>query len=543
MKRCMIFVFGLLFIGSPALAQEKPDDKKSDSLPGWQLPSPKVQMEMDSELIPVGKGAIFVPAMTDPGSEPPYVVISGTEVVSRTPSGSKTILPPGKYTVLVGSGVESQMLSHQVEVFEGHCALVEPDWTGMVVRVVDRHGMQFRGVYEIFALPGGEDFGLGLGADETRGESLRTWLLPAGRYMIVKSGETARARTDFLTVVLTKGELTNFTLVQDEEVGNFLGGGVVDRGVGKTEIENWRLGLVIGGDLSWNRADNVIGRDFGNTITVNAFIDWSMRYLDPDHSIYMRLQVDEGQTVQPGQDFLAWRQKTNDEVDLDAIYTYRLLPWLGPYVRFGLDTNLFPGWKTFDRLGQDLERDVVILDSDGRTIGRQRPPPSVDTWELRLADSFDPLELKEGMGASFDLSPLQVLDFHLRVGVGARHYLVRSLLKARQKDNQDEIETCREDNCFEQVDSSNLLGLEATFIGSARVTRWFMIDTELDTLVPFASTEDNKYPVINWKNTISIRLVSFASVAYVVRLDYDKQLSSNLQFEQRVLLRFTFDIL
>ena len=543
MKRCMIFVFGLLLMGSPALAQEKPDDKKPESLPGWQLPSPQVQMEMDSELVPVGKGAIFVPAMTDPGSEPPYVVISNSEVVSRTPSGSKTIVPPGKYTVLVGSGVESQMLSHQIEVFEGHCALVEPDWTGMVVSVVDQHGMQFRGVYEIFALPGGEDFGLGLGADETRGESLRTWLLPAGRYMIVKSGETARARTDFLTVVLTKGELTSFTLVQDEDAGNFLGGGVVDCGVGKTEIENWRLGLVIGGDLSWNRADNVSGRDFGNTITVNAFIDWSMRYLDPDHSIYMRLQVDEGQTVQPGQDFLAWRQKTNDEVDLDAIYTYRLLPWLGPYVRFGLDTNLFPGWKTFDRLGQDLERDVVILDSDGRTIGRQRPPPSVDTWELRLADSFDPLELKEGMGASFDLSPLQILDFHLRVGVGARHYLVRSLLKARQKDNQDEIETCREDNCFEQVDSSNLLGLEATFIGSARVTRWLMIDTELDTLVPFASTEDNKYPVINWKNTISIRLVSFASVAYVVRLDYDKQLSSHLQFEQRVLLRFTFDIL
>ncbi|MBW1807967.1 MAG: hypothetical protein JRJ87_07195 [Deltaproteobacteria bacterium] len=435
------------------------------------------------------------------------------------------------------------MLPHQVEVFEGHCTLVQPDWTGMVVRVVDRHGMQFRGVYEMFVLPSGEDFGLGLGADETRGESLRTWLLPPGRYMIVKSGETSRARTDFLTVVLAKGELTNFTLVQNEEDGNFLGGGVVDRGEGKTEFENWRLGLVIGGDLSWNRADNVIGRDFGNTITVNAFVDWSMRYLDPDHSVYMRMQVDEGQTVQPGQDFLAWRQKTNDEVDLDAIYTYRLLPWLGPYVRFGLDTNLFPGWKTFDRLGQDQERDVVILDSDGRTIGRQRPPPSVDTWELRLADSFDPLELKEGLGVSFDLAPLQVLDFHLRIGVGARHYLVRSLLKARQQDELDPIETCREDNCFEQVDSSNLLGLEATFIGSARVSRWFMIDTELDTLVPFASTEANKYPVINWKNTISIRLVSFASVAYVVRVDYDKQLSSNLQFEQRILLRFTFDIL
>jgi hypothetical protein len=37
--------------------------------------------------------------------------------------------------------------------------------------------------------------------------------------------------------------------------------------------------------------------------------------------------------------------------------------------------------------------------------------------------------------------------------------------------------------------------------------------------------------------------VSFASLAYVVRLDYDKQLSERLQAEQRILLRFTFDIL
>ena len=47
---------------------------------------------------------------------------------------------------------------------------------------------------------------------------------------------------------------------------------------------------------------------------------------------------------------------------------------------------------------------------------------------------------------------------------------------------------------------------------------------------------------MTWKNTLSLRLVSFASVAYVVKLAYNKQLSEFLQFEQRVLLRFTFDI-
>lgn len=516
----------------PPVAPTAGEDQPPPAPPGWQQPCPRVQMEMDEELIPLGKGAVFVPAMTDPAAEPPYQVRSEGELVSRTPTGSKTILVPGRYEILVGSGVESQMLSQEVEVFEGHCTLVEPRWAGMVVRVVDQHGMQFRGVYEIFALPGGENYGLGLGADETRGETLRTWLLPPGRYMIVRAGETPRARTDFLTVRLEAGELVVFTLVQDEEDGHFLGGGVLDRGEGKTEFKNWRLGLLVGGDLLWNRNDQVVGRDFGNAITFNAFVDFSTRYLDPDHLFYLRLQVDEGQSAQPGQDL----QKTVDEVDLDAIYTYRLLTWLGPYVRLGLDTNLFPGTKLFG----EQEREVVVLDNTS--------PPSILQHkmvdELRLADSFDPLELKEGVGASFDLSPWQMLDFHLRVGFGARQYLVRSLLKQREHKQDDQVVICREEDveCFQEADPSNLLGLEATLIGSARLTRWLMIDTELDTLVPFISSERND-PIINWKNTISFRLVSFASLAYVIRLDLDKQLSEYLQAEQRILLRFTFDIL
>jgi len=503
--------------------------KPESAPPGWQLPAPRVQMEMDSDLIPVGKGAVFVPAMTDPAGEPPYLIISGGEEVARTPTGSKTILAPGKYTVLVGSGVEDQMLVHPVEVFEGHCLLIQPDWSGLLVRVVDQHGVQIRGVYEVFALPGGEDFGLGLGADETRGETLRTWLLKPGRYMIVRSGETPRARTDFLTVRLVPGELAHFTLVQDEE-GRFLGGGVVDFGEGKTEYQNWRLGLIIGGDMLWNRNDNVAGRDFGNSITLNAFLDWSMRYLDPNHLIYMRLQVDEGQTAQPGQDL----QKTIDEVDLDAIYTYRLLSWLGPYVRFGLDTNLFPGWKDFELSNQQ----VAVVDN-GMVTDLFR------TNELRLADSFDPLELKEGAGASFDLSPHLILDLHLRLGFGARQYLTQSLLAAREHRSDDLVAQCQDVNvkCYNRVDPSNLIGLEATLIASARLTRWLMIDTELDSLIPFFSSEETNDPVINWKNTISLRLVSFASLAYVIRLDYDKQLSEFIQAEQRILLRFTFDIL
>ncbi len=511
------------------------EDKKQFTPPGWLLPEPKIQMDMDAELVPVGKGAVFVPAMSESAAEPPYVVLdSNGELVARSPTGKKAILTPGNYTVRVGSGVEGQMMLHPVEVFEGHVSLVDADWSGIIVRVVDEHGVQIRGTYEMFALPSGEDFGLGLGADETRGETLRTWLLRPGRYMIVRAGETPRARTDFVTVRLRAGELVHYTLVQDEE-GNFKGGGVVDRWEGRTEIKNWRLGLIVGGDLLWNRNDHVPGRSPGNSTTFNAFVDFSLRYLDPHHLAYFRLQVDEGgQAFQNiGTDFsdLEW-SKTIDEVDLDAIYTYRFLSWLGPYIRFGLNTNLFRGVRSFG----SNDRDVVILDENLNEESRFVRPTQID-----LADSFDPLELKEGVGVSFDLSPSLLLDLHLRIGVGARHNLVRSLLIERESEQPADM--CSDAMCFVRARSSNLLGAEATLIGSARLTRWVLIDTELDSLIPFVSSEGSSEPVINWKNTISLRLVSFASIAYVVKLDYNKQLSDFLQFEQRVLLRFTFDIL
>lgn len=501
---------------------------------GWLRPPPRVQLEMDPQLIPIGKGAIFVPAMSEPAVEPQVLIVAPSgEEVAQAPTGQKIILPPGHYEVRVGSGVLEQQIRMQAEVHEGHTTLIEPEWAGLIVRVVDTRGIQFRGTYEVFALPVGEDYGLGLGADETLGESLRTWLLRPGRYMIVRSGESPRARTDFLTVRLAPGELIHFTLVQDQQ-GTFHGGGVVDRWEGRTEIQNWRVGLIVGGDLLWNRNDHVPGRASGNSTTFNAFVDTSLRYLDPNHLFYMRLQLDEGgQAFQDmGADLSDLQlSKTLDELDFDALYTYRLLSWLGPYVRFGMNSNLFPGVRRFD----PPNKDVVVLDRDLNLIERKVSPKLVD-----LAGSFDPLELKEGFGVSFDISPSLLFDIHLRVGVGARHTVVRSLLIEREA--SPDLPACADAVCLVQATPSNLLGAEATLIGSVRLFRWVLLDTELDSLLPFIASGSGSEPVVTWKNTLSLRLVSFASVAYVTNLAYNKQLSEELQFEQRVLLRFTFDI-
>ena len=70
--------------------------------PGWYLPPPKVQLEMDPDLVPVNRGAVFVPAMSESSAEPPYLVLQKDREIARTPCGKKTLLPPGSYTVRLG---------------------------------------------------------------------------------------------------------------------------------------------------------------------------------------------------------------------------------------------------------------------------------------------------------------------------------------------------------------------------------------------------------------------------------------------------------
>ena len=48
---------------------------------------------------------------------------------------------------------------------------------------------------------------------------------------------------------------------------------------------------------------------------------------------------------------------------------------------------------------------------------------------------------------------------------------------------------------------------------------------------------------MKWQMTVGFRLVSFASLNYIVDLAYDKELDEELQIRQRLLLRFSYEIL
>ena len=190
----------------------------------WSAPPGRVQLAEDPQLIPKGKGMLFVPMMSVPhGNEPSYQIYrkGGAHIGSASP-GSGVLLPPGSYRVRIGSGAISQMIRKTVEVMEGSSTLLKPDWSALVIDVIDQTRTPVSESYELYQEETQENFGQGLGIEEERGEKVRTWILKPGVYHVVKVGESFSTIRKF-SVRLEPGKLVQRDLVYDDDSGNYIG--------------------------------------------------------------------------------------------------------------------------------------------------------------------------------------------------------------------------------------------------------------------------------------------------------------------------------
>lgn len=67
-------------------------------------PDPELQLAKDPTLVPMGKGAIFVPYLVDSQREPRFSIYKNGFFVKDAEPGRRISLNPGKYEVHLGSG-------------------------------------------------------------------------------------------------------------------------------------------------------------------------------------------------------------------------------------------------------------------------------------------------------------------------------------------------------------------------------------------------------------------------------------------------------
>ena len=479
----------------------------------WSAPPGRVQLAEDPQLIRKGKGMLFVPMMSVPhGNEPSYQIYrKGGDLVGSASPGSGVLLPPGSYRVRIGSGAISQMIKKTVEVVEGSSTLLKPDWSALVIDVIDQTRTPVSESYELYQEETQENFGQGLGIEEERGEKVRTWLLKPGVYHVVRVGESFSTIRKF-SVRLEPGKLVQRDLVYDASSGNFIGfytRPMLPYGTARI-AKNVTSQTELSGSTLFHTSQNTAGEDMSST-SLSLQVFNRTRYSTEKHFANLRLIFEEGAT-QEGDD--AFR-KSIDKLELRGTYIYRVSTAFGPYLRGVLNTKLFRDYVSLER---PFEGDFIKYSARGDTLG------TIRETEVPLSPAFFPLRLRQGVGINSQLVRSFALNADVRLGFGARQtYVSDSFELASSQRSATELE-----NAFSR-------GFEAVFITDARLAKSINFDSEFDILIPGGNRDDW---VFSWQNRLRIFLTSFINLDLVGDLEREETLK-RLQGREQILLRFS----
>lgn len=495
------------------------------------------QYQSDPTPVMAGQGAVFLPALSQkPDREPTVAVLSHGQRVATGLMGRRIPLAPGKYQLDFGSGPASQHIIRDVEVVEGETTIVPPDWSALDVSVVNANFIPFLGTYELIRMSDREYLGVGYGVNEELGQKAQVWVLQAGLHKLIQSGSTYRARTNFSTVRLMAGMSVPFTLVQDEVTRDFLGAGVDERQLGRKVDSHWTIHSSIGGSaLLTSRSEGYSSAPAGSGLGIDVFTDNRAQFKMDSHLWMTRLEIEEGQTLtpilgpdnKPGSLLDGRLQSSKDRMYLNSVYIYQVLPWIGPYLRVGGETSLFNHYTYFSK-----PTTVVVNDVSGATIATHSGTDGLGVTQAELAGPFTPIQLKEGAGVNLRVLNNVFANLDLRSGLGSRQYLANGQLVAADNPSTSAFE-------MRQVQKTILTGVEFSALGLGRISRYLQLSTEFDILLPFEGLGATQ---MTWRNAVSLRLSSFASVTYTVNIVRQPNVNplEPLGTEQGLQLRFFY---
>ena len=478
----------------------------------WESTPISTQLEMDDILIPFGKGAIFCPSMTDPDNEPVYGVLQEGKMVQDSRTGHRIPLIPGIYTVVVGSGTLDQLIKKKVRVEEGATSLLKVDWSGLVIDVINESRTPVREYYEIFSIDTGDSYGIGQGVEEGMDEEIFTWLLPPGRYKIVKPGDNINAVVNFGTISLMPGELVHANLVIDSKSGDFLGFGYLTdvRQVTRSD-KKWRTRSELAGNtLLHYTPSSETGIESQASFT--ATFQWlsDARYENGRHIIPVWSNLEEGLSMEDDKVL----RKYIDKGELRLTYIYRFSDFLSPYIRVGAETRFFSTYHRFEE-----PTDYIQVDSKGDTMQVVR-----GVNEVKLGKGFSPAYFKQGVGVTSILIKSLPVNLNLRSGYGIR----RTIPGNAYIYNSDT-------NVLAPIIKTDTTGMEFLLLGDIRLGRYIILNSEFDILMPESKRKTWIYDV---ENRLRLNLTSNVSILFTMEYWKDENVET-VQSRYQTLLRFS----
>ena len=505
------------------------------------------QMAADPSVVKMGMGAIFVPVMSSPELEGEIEIMDTTwAVVASGVAGRKYSLLEGRYFALMGSGSHKQKIVRSVVVREGRVTPVLPDWSGLVVEVVNEKNAPFRGEYELARVDKFESYGRSFGRDPGLGEKLRTWTLKPGTYKIFGSGENYNTRNNYITVRLMPGELTRVVVVEEESSLRITGGGIDDFAAGEKISSHWKYGVDIGGTVDFNYVKNNLLESKADNRLILSLL-WGVRLAYKRDPVDWETRLDFNEGISIDSMTLSTLRSSADEARLQSIFTWRLLKRLGPYGRFEGTTGIIPEVVHAPTGTNEINHPFLILSADS-TFNYMTRASSFYTQR-----PFSPVLLETGAGINADLLTTRWIDARLLTGIGLTYERRRdefvlvtntAILDSSSKmgahlaevQGYADTATVLADNAFQRLE----VGPEVLLNTSLRLGRVISSVIEVKYFAPFKRV---MFPDVSVRTTVRWRVARLATLDYEFRytlVQPDDVKGTVDELRHRILARFSF---
>ncbi len=448
-----------------------PDKTKPVVVPvhanNWLAPKIEEQLSRDRTLIPMGKGAVFIPSYTEPRREPEVLLLDAVgKQVATGQTGERILLDSGDYTVRFGSGTTGQQITVPLRIQEGHTFVPDPQWAGMLVETLTPDGANIDGQYEVIRIEKWTNYGKGHGLKEERLQDTKTWLLPAGLYRISKPGEGFSSLRNYITVQLNPGELHKIEIIFDKIGGDFISGGTKTLTAKAKVDSNWTYGVRAGGNVNLTRETREGGiRKEAMQVSSDARLQVlydNVRYLGTTEIL-----LQDNFSKDKGQPFSV----TSDIAHARTNWVRRLNSWMGPYVRGSVESHLFP---------RSAERDTIYIirphtaptNPDSIFYDTTLTPGSKD---LDVSPILDPMNFQEGLGVNIEFVSRYYLEANTQIGLAGRQNISFDSYVAKN------------DSLFIRGKSTYEIGVENTFNATMRLGAQATMDLRMVMFAPNAN--------------------------------------------------------
>ena len=294
--------------------------------------------------------------------------------------------------------------------------------------------------------------------------------------------------------------------------------------------EPLEMRLRLGVNAAFTQSEGVVGQQDGLGVTFGAALTGQLNYRHGAHDWRTGLDyaVAFAYTSVVGQ-----LVKTADRFQVDSVYTWKGLDWLGPYLGLRLETPLIDG---DDVRPAPVDYEITELDGDVRRVEQ--------VTRLRLTSPLEPLQLRQSLGASLIALDTPALGLTLKLGLTANEVFAEDALSLADKKETAVVEVTEIDSYIAVGQTSRL---EAHGI---LADNWVAYSAHAELFAPFvdSSAKTSELPLeerlnISFGGKISFRIAAWASIDYEVRALLQPQIQESWQVQNVVLLSFGYDLI